>query len=554
MFIKWLGVDYDTDAVAIMLAALAVERLKGDPVWLLIVSGPGNAKTETVQSCTGVGAVVTSAISSEAALLSATPNRERAADATGGLLRKLGARGVLVIKDVTSILSMNRDIRAKVLAALREVYDGHWVREVGTDGGKSIDWHGRLVVIGAVTTAWDTHHGVISTMGDRFGLVRVDSTKGRRAAGRQAIANTGSETQMRAELAEAVADVIAGMNPDPITLTDEEEEILLAAADLVTRARTGVEYDFKGEVIDVHAPEMPTRFAKQLAQIVRGAAAIGVDRREALRLAIRMARDSMPPMRLAIIDDLADHPHSTATEVRRRINRPRATVDPQLQALHILEVASLEETNYGGSNRTSWHYSLADDVNPQALRPECLPEESLHLSNSLKEENQRKGQEGQSEQVDGIPADISGNSCGGPEGPPSRDEQGRFATLEPAADSADDAYRNGLCVDCRVVPYSAGRTRCGQCHRIHSQNVVGSGDRESAVSSFLDWLTQPPVPVPPGYDNCCMCTELTDEKEPNGDGWLHIHKRCRDDFAAYAGPTEGGTHSGECRYTAEALD
>jgi hypothetical protein len=36
-------------------------------------------------------------------------------------------------------------------------------------------------------------------------------------------------------------------------------------------ARTGVEPDYKGEVIDAHAPEMPTRFAKQLAQLVRGA-------------------------------------------------------------------------------------------------------------------------------------------------------------------------------------------------------------------------------------------------------------------------------------------
>jgi hypothetical protein len=31
-----------------MLAAAAVERLDGDPLWLLIISGSGNTKTETV--------------------------------------------------------------------------------------------------------------------------------------------------------------------------------------------------------------------------------------------------------------------------------------------------------------------------------------------------------------------------------------------------------------------------------------------------------------------------------------------------------------------------
>jgi hypothetical protein len=44
------------------------------------------------------------------------------------------------VKDVTSILSMNRDMRTQVLGALREVHDGSWVRKVGTDGGQSLPW------------------------------------------------------------------------------------------------------------------------------------------------------------------------------------------------------------------------------------------------------------------------------------------------------------------------------------------------------------------------------------------------------------------------------
>ena len=83
---------------------------------------------------------------------------------------------------------MNNDARAKVLAALREIYDGRWERDVGADGGHTLDWTGRIVVVGAVTTAWDTHHAVIATMGDRFTLLRIDSTKARMASGRQAIA------------------------------------------------------------------------------------------------------------------------------------------------------------------------------------------------------------------------------------------------------------------------------------------------------------------------------------------------------------------------------
>ena len=372
VFTRWLGSEYDLDALDAVLAAAAVERLDGDPVWLLLISGSGNAKTETVQALDGIGATVTSTITSPGALLSATAQRERSKDATGGLLRKLGDRGVLVVKDVTSILSMGNDMRAEVLGALREVYDGRWSRNVGTDGGRTLDWSGRLVMIGAVTTAWDRAHAVIASMGDRFVLLRVDSSVGRQGAGRRAIGNTGHETRMRRELAQAVASVLAEIDKAPVTLDESETDVLLRAADLVTVARTGVDYDYRGDVIDAHAPEMPTRFAKQLAQVVRGAAAIGMPRPDAMRLAIRCARDSMPPLRLAIVDDLAANPDSLTADVRKRLNKPRSTVDRQLQALHMLGVLDCDEyeSEWRGKPATLWRYRLAGGIDATALRPE----------------------------------------------------------------------------------------------------------------------------------------------------------------------------------------
>ena len=367
VFQKWLGDEFDLDAVDAVLATAAVERLDGDLLWLLLVSGSGNAKTETVQSVQDLPhAHVVSTISSTGALLSATGRRDKAKDATGGLLRQIGSRGVLVIKDVTSILSMGRELRTEVLAALREVYDGKWVRTVGTDGGKTLKWDGRIAIIGAVTTAWDAAHAVVASMGDRFVLLRLDSTTGRTTAGRRAIGNTGSEKTMRGELAAAVADVLAGADPSPAGLNDDECDTLLDAADLVTLARTGVESDYRGDVIDAHAPEMPTRFAKQLGQVVRGGVAVGMNRDDAMRLAIRCARDSVPPLRLAIIDWLARNPGSTTTDVRKGIDKPRTTVDRQLQALHMLGllVCAEEETMSG---KTEWRYTLRDGIDPDVL-------------------------------------------------------------------------------------------------------------------------------------------------------------------------------------------
>jgi hypothetical protein len=388
VFTHWLGAEYDLDALHAVLAAAAAERLDGDTPWLLLISGPGNAKTETVSALEGAGAIVTSTIASEAALLSATPKREKSKDATGGLLRKIGPSGALVIKDVTSILAMNRDTRGGVLAALREIYDGYWCRNVGTDGGRSIEWRGRIAIVGACTTAWDQAHAVIASMGDRFALVRMDSSRGRLAAGQQAIRNTGHEGAMRQALREAAGAVLARVTGPGTTLADAEDRQILAAANIVTLCRTAVEYDFRGDIIDAHAPEMPTRLAKQLTQIMRGGVAIGLDRQAALRLAIRCARDSMPPLRLAILEDVATFPRTTTRDVRKRLEKPYNTIDRQLQALHMLNVLRCEDEEreaVAGKSASIWRYSISEGIDPDAL---TVPDLSVDMLSRSEEREQ----------------------------------------------------------------------------------------------------------------------------------------------------------------------
>jgi len=381
VFRRWFGQEYDLDAFHAVAAAIAIERLDGDAPWLLVVSGSGNAKTETVSAAEGAGALVTSTISSEGALISATSAKERDRTATGGLLRRIGDRGVLIIKDVTSVLSMSRDARASVLGALREIADGYWQRNVGTDGGKTLTWRGRIVTIGAVTTAWDSHHSVIAAMGDRFLLLRIDSSKssGRRSSGRQALMNLGHEELMRRELRDAMGGVVAGMAMEEIDLTEDEEATILDIADIVTLARTSVERDGRGNPVDAHAPEAPTRLAKYLGQIVRGACAIGLSRKEALALAVRIGGDCIPPMRLLALAEVSWESGRRTAELAKAMQKPISSVDRVLQELQLLGL--LEVTDMDGDSR--WRYRIAADVDGDALAvllgiDDAFPEKALH--------------------------------------------------------------------------------------------------------------------------------------------------------------------------------
>jgi hypothetical protein len=74
----------------------------------------------------------------------------------------------------------------------------------------------------------------------------------------------------------------------------------------------------------------------------------------------------MPPLRLAILEDVAANPGARTPDVRRRLNKPRNTVDRQLQALHMLGVLSCEERMESG--KSVWHYFVEDRFDVEALR------------------------------------------------------------------------------------------------------------------------------------------------------------------------------------------
>jgi hypothetical protein len=97
----------------------------------------------------------------------------------------------------------------------------------------------------------------------------------------------------------------------------------------------------------------------------------------------------MPPLRLGIIEDLAEHRDSSTSAGRKRLDKPRATVDRQLQALHILGVVEVDEEElsgkFSGDGRSRWFYSLADGIDPGALNPESVPDLSVNTLSSLEE-------------------------------------------------------------------------------------------------------------------------------------------------------------------------
>jgi hypothetical protein len=332
-YAQWL---HDSDPVptrAVLAAYAANMYLPGDPVWLMLVGGSGIGKTERLLPVTGMpGVIMTSSLTGEAALLSATPARDRAANATGGLLRQVGGHGLLVLKDFTSVLSMSRDERAKVLAALREVYDGRWDRPYGADGGQTLTWTGKCGLLAGCTTAIDSAHSVLDKMGTRFVFVRLPRA-GLTEIGEAALAHMGREEEMRARLAEVTAGLLSNLPGTEHPLDEEARQALIALACLASQARSPVQRDSRGELELVLDAEAPTRIIKELGQLWRGAGLIGLTRSQALELVTRVGLDSIPKLRGAVLRHLAAHGEQSTTEVAHGVDHPSRSVRRALEDL-----------------------------------------------------------------------------------------------------------------------------------------------------------------------------------------------------------------------------
>ena len=368
VFGGWLHLP-DASALLAMLATVAANRIDGDPVWLMLVGPPGGGKSELLGSLSGLPDVHPAATLTEAALLSGVPKKEHADGAKGGLLKEIGAFGIIVCKDFTSILSMNRDARAAGLAALREIYDGSWTRHVGTSGGQTLSWTGKVGLVAGCTPTIDTHHAVMGAMGERFILFRLHEADSAAQAHR-ALSHIGREQTMRDELAAAVAGLFENGLAEPRGLDDADTQRLVSLAAFAVRGRSAVERNgYTREIELIPEPEAPGRLVLVLARLLTGLDAIGADRAQAWPVVTKAALDSIPANRLRVIHAIHCAGCLTTTEVCRETNYPKAT---SLRVLEDLTAHGILERvrNPDGNGPDEWlltefartHYQAATTV------------------------------------------------------------------------------------------------------------------------------------------------------------------------------------------------
>jgi hypothetical protein len=287
-----------------------------------------------------------------AGLLSGTPRRQHAHGAKGGLLQKIGSTGgFLILKDFGSILSMRPETKAELLAALREIYDGKWTRVIGADGGRTLQWAGKIGLLFGCTRVYDSYYSVISELGDRFLLCRMEPDAKQFI---HAIKHANRAPQMRARLVKAVTDLFAVPLPPPRDISDKEIKWLNDILQIAVRLRGAVKRDYRTrELEDIYGAEGTARFGKALERVLAGLDCLGVKRSKARKVIRSIAFDSVPPNRLSVYRYLKSLKGRLANSraIARAVKLPTTTARRALEELVVYGLAERDPQGRGKADQ-----------------------------------------------------------------------------------------------------------------------------------------------------------------------------------------------------------
>ena len=333
-----------------LVAEMITQNLACDPAWSVIIAPPGGGKSEFVNmlsQCLNVHAISTLTARTFVSGQRTTGHKDVS------LLTKI-QNGIITFKDMTSLLSENRDEQSIIMAQLREIFDGKYNKLYGT--GEEVAWKGKITIVAGATYKIHRLRQNYAAMGERFlfyNFIQPNSIE----AARRNMENqeAGIMAERRAELAKLWHTYIDETLKYPKTLpplhTDLQNE-LLDLAELATRARSETERNWRSpqqEIIDVPPVEIPTRFAGSLMAIANALKVINWNETgsfellpEDKKILYKISLDSITRSKRIAMQELAKYDVLQTAGLATKLGFPTNTVRRWLEDLVALEVAVRE--------------------------------------------------------------------------------------------------------------------------------------------------------------------------------------------------------------------
>lgn len=376
-FDKWMIMP-DRGILRLLIGFYVANKLPGKALWMIVIGPSGGGKTEFLNSLLLMPDIVPVSILTPNTFLSGMPGKSDAS-----LLPKLTGK-IMMMKDLTTLLSMQRDAKAELFAQFREIWDGSMKKIFGN--GRIATWSGKVSFIAASTQAVDLNQQQFTHLGERFLNYRL-LMPDRKEVGMRCLTNESSQDQMEEELQDAMYLYLKGLNlealPELPHLPDEHKKELVALSNFATLARSGIIRDMgmKKEVIFVPAAEMPTRITGQLAKLAVGLmlAFKGVLNDACIAVIYKVALDSIPQTNKMVIIEMAKADDQSTAEIATALGYPTEPIKMYLENLAMLKVCTRikEGTSYKWRMKEEFSNIVRKYENVKKLTTEEIQEREL---------------------------------------------------------------------------------------------------------------------------------------------------------------------------------
>lgn len=339
-----LYLEEDNVIVRIVYASYLANLVKGPPVWLMVLGPPSCGKTELIMTlCKAQRSMVYSTISA-AALLSGY-------DSDVSILNPKANGKVLIVGDMSTMITGNKERLGEALGMLRHLYDGRVIRPTGKE---LLEFEGKVGFMAACTPDIDEYREFMASLGERYLYVKMRHQPEDKVFER-VLQNTSVFVQLQETIRIAASMLVKKFQPaKSVQLLSSTESLIKDTSSIMARIRTRVERDrYTKEIVNVpQFSEGPIRIYKQLLRIVMAAQMLGANDAELDAILLRFAWDSIPEARARVLSALVKHSAINTKQIQLILkvsyNRTRQIVEDLVQ-LGMLEKRG---TTFGIPNQT----------------------------------------------------------------------------------------------------------------------------------------------------------------------------------------------------------
>ena len=314
MYIHCLNLSDDDSTIGEVLLCSYLSNLMpftSEPVWLQVVGPPASHKTESLRPFMDLPYTVAVSSMTPNSLLSGHRDKD---DNDPSLILRLDGKN-LIIKDMTTVYSMDRTSREKIFGDMRDAFDGMCSKASGVSG--LTQYRARFGVQFAVTEIIDSSSDKMQQLGERFLTYRTfryppthdQSIEYVKHVMRVSRSKTSWQELLRSTVAEQI-EVIRKhvLNSPPPECPDEYYQKIAEMAHCLSMFRTSpinntpVSGEMASRVSQQLYNEGSTRCASDLRRIWN---------EEDLSMCRRIALDTLPSQRRRVLQTLYRSADST---------------------------------------------------------------------------------------------------------------------------------------------------------------------------------------------------------------------------------------------------